>query len=61
MGGGVRAGAVRAGVANLPRHIRNVEKFGIIPVVPVNKFATDTAEELDWLLQWCAAEGVQAA
>lgn len=54
-------GALAAGVANLQRHIRNVEKFGIIPVVAVNKFATDTAEELDWLLQWCAAEGVQAA
>ena len=53
--------ALAAGVANLQRHIRNVEKFGIIPVVAVNKFATDTAEELDWLLQWCAAEGVQAA
>ena len=22
----------------------------------INKSATDTAEELDWLLQWCAAE-----
>ena len=53
--------ALAAGVANLRRHIRNVEKFGITPVVAVNKFATDTAEELDWLLQWCAAEGVQAA
>ena len=54
-------GALAAGVANLQRHIRNVEKFGIIPVVAVNKFATDTAEELDWLLEWCATEGVQAA
>ena len=53
--------ALAAGVANLQRHIRNVEKFGIIPVVAINKFATDTAEELDWLLEWCAAEGVQAA
>ena len=53
--------ALAAGVANLQRHIRNVEKFGIVPVVAVNKFATDTAEELDWLLEWCAAEGVQAA
>jgi formate--tetrahydrofolate ligase len=53
--------ALAAGVANLQRHIRNVEKFGIVPVVAVNKFATDTAEELDWLIEWCAAEGVQAA
>ena len=53
--------ALATGVANLRRHIRNVEKFGITPVVAVNKFATDTQEELDWLLEWCAGEGVQAA
>lgn len=55
------AEALASGVANLRRHIRNVEKFGISPVVAVNKFATDTQEELDWLLEWCAGEGVQAA
>ena len=53
--------ALAAGVANLQRHVRNVEKFGITPVVAINKFGTDTQEELDWLLDWCAAEGVQAA
>jgi formate--tetrahydrofolate ligase len=54
-------GALAAGVANLQRHVRNVEKFGITPVVAINKFVTDTREELDWLLDWCAAAGVQAA
>ena len=53
--------ALATGTANLRRHIRNVEKFGISPVVAVNKFATDTPEELDWLLEWCAGEGVPAA
>ena len=53
--------AVAAGVGNLKRHVGNVAKFGISPVVAINKFGTDTPEELDWLLAWCAAEGVQAA
>lgn len=53
--------ALAAGVVNLQRHVRNVEKFGITPVVAINRFGTDTSEELDWLLEWCAAEGVQAA
>ncbi|MFF1828815.1 formate--tetrahydrofolate ligase [Paenarthrobacter sp. NPDC058040] len=53
--------ALAAGVENLKRHVGNVAKFGISPVVSINKFATDTPEELDWLLAWCAAEGVQAA
>jgi formate--tetrahydrofolate ligase len=53
--------ALAAGVENLRRHVRNVEKFGITPVVAVNRFAGDAPEELDWLLQWCAREGVEAA
>jgi formate--tetrahydrofolate ligase len=53
--------AVAAGVENLKRHVRNVARFGISPVVAINKFGTDTSEELDWILSWCAAEGVQAA
>ncbi len=53
--------AVAAGVENLKRHLGNVAKFGLSPVVSINKFATDSPEELQWLLAWCAAEGVQAA
>ena len=53
--------ALAAGVGNLKRHVHNVEKFGIAPVVAINKFATDTPEELAWLLSWCAQKGVQAA
>ncbi|WP_026552593.1 formate--tetrahydrofolate ligase [Arthrobacter sp. H20] len=53
--------ALEAGVANLRRHVHNVEKFGITPVVAINRFTTDTDGELDWLLTWCAAEGIDAA
>lgn len=53
--------AVAAGVENLKRHVGNVAKFGISPVVSINKFGSDTPEELEWLLAWCAAEGVEAA
>ena len=53
--------ALAAGVANLRRHVRNVEKFGVTPVVAINRFATDTQEELGWLLGWCAGEGIEAA
>ena len=53
--------ALEAGVVNLRRHVRNVEKFGVTPVVAINQFSSDSPEELDWLLAWCAAEGVRAA
>jgi len=53
--------ALESGVANLRRHVHNVEKFGITPVVAINKFTTDTDEELEWLVAWCVAEGIEAA
>jgi formate--tetrahydrofolate ligase len=53
--------ALRAGTANLLRHVRNVGKFGVQPVVAINRFTTDSAEELEWLLTWCAEEGIEAA
>ncbi|MEG9249899.1 formate--tetrahydrofolate ligase [Arthrobacter sp. Soc17.1.1.1] len=53
--------ALREGTANLLRHVRNIEKFGASPVVAINRFATDAPEELDWLLAWCAGEGIDAA
>ncbi|MER2136755.1 MAG: formate--tetrahydrofolate ligase [Arthrobacter sp.] len=52
---------LEAGTANLRRHVLNLGKFGFSPVVAVNRFTTDTAEEIDWLLQWCKEQGVDAA
>ncbi len=38
--------AVRAGAPNLARHIANLQRYGLTPVVAVNRFATDTDEEM---------------
>ena len=38
--------AVAAGSVNLQGHIENVRKFGIPPIVALNKFATDTDAEI---------------
>ena len=40
------AAAVRAGAPNLVRHIANLKRFGLTPVVAVNHFAADSADEL---------------
>ena len=39
-------GAVREGLSNLERHIENIKKFGIAPVVAINRFITDTDAEI---------------
>lgn len=52
--------AVKAGSVNLQRHIENVRKFGVPPVVAVNKFATDSAGELQVVLDACREVGARA-
>jgi formate--tetrahydrofolate ligase len=51
---------VQAGFANLEKHIENCKKFGIHPTVAINHFPTDSSEELNWVIQSCAALGVTA-
>jgi formate--tetrahydrofolate ligase len=52
--------AVKRGVENLTRHVRNVKKFGVPCVVALNRFVTDTDEEIDAVREACAGEGVEA-
>src|SRR5207302_4025569 len=41
-------------------HIENVQKFGIVPVVSINRFSTDTAAENEVVERGCAKLGVEA-
>lgn len=53
--------AVKVGLANLEKHIENMQHFMLAPVVAINKFATDSAEEINLVLERCAALGINAA
>ncbi len=52
--------ALEAGMANLQRHVENVQKFGLVPVVSINRFSADTAAEIDLVKKACAKLGVEA-
>src|ERR1043165_6483128 len=52
--------ALEAGMANLQRHVENVQKFGIVPVVSINRFSADTPAEIKLVEQKCKALGVEA-
>ena len=41
--------ALKVGIHNLLRHIDNIKKYGITPIVAINKFVTDTAKEIEIL------------
>ena len=53
--------AVRRGLANLERHIRNVRQFGVPVIVSLNRFSSDSDEELDCVLDAAAQCGARAA
>lgn len=55
------AEAVKVGLENLEKHIENIKHFMLCPVVAINKFYTDTDEEIDIVLKRCEALGVKAA
>src|ERR1700737_1799532 len=38
--------ALEAGMANLARHVENMQKFGIPPVISINRFSADTDAEM---------------
>ena len=53
--------ALEKGLANLTKHIENIQKFGLPAVVAVNAFPTDTKEELDFVEQKCNELGAEVA
>ena len=52
--------ALKKGFENLKVHLENVAKFGVPAVVAVNKFITDTDEEIAALQDLCATNGSKA-
>jgi formate--tetrahydrofolate ligase len=52
--------AVKEGLANLDQHIENIKKFGVPPVVGINRFHADTEAELEMVKKHCEAQGVPA-
>jgi formyltetrahydrofolate synthetase len=51
---------VEAGCSNLVHHIKNVLKFGVRPVVAINRFSSDTEAEHNLIQELCLAAGAHA-
>ena len=52
--------AVKEGFKNLEKHIENIRKYNIEPVVSVNSFLSDTSEEVNFVIEKCSSLGVHA-
>ena len=53
--------AVERGLANLEKHIENVQGFGLPAIVALNDFPTDTDDEIQAVEKICASHGVKFA
>ncbi len=53
--------ALKAGMENLKKHVETIEQFGLPYVVAINKFPTDTDEELQFLESWCESRNIDVA
>ncbi len=58
---GENMAALEKGLANLEKHIENIQKFGLPTVVAINAFPLDTKAELDFVEAKCRALGAQVA
>jgi formate--tetrahydrofolate ligase len=52
--------ALAAGMANLQRHVENMQNFGLVPVVSINRFSADSEAEIALVKDACKKLGVEA-
>ena len=45
--------ALKNGIVNLEKHIENLQKFGVPVVVSLNRFITDSSDEIEYVRQFC--------
>ena len=51
---------LRAGLANLTKHVENIQTFAICAVVAINRFASDTDEEISIVQEHCRKIGIKS-
>ena len=50
----------QGGLGNLAKHIENIRRFGLEPVVAINRFTDDSEEDLQKIVKFCEKKGVEA-
>jgi formate--tetrahydrofolate ligase len=53
--------ALAKGIVNLEKQIENVQKFGVPVVVAINKFLSDSKEEVEFIENFCNSKGVEVS
>lgn len=53
--------ALTKGLPNLEKHLENIAKFHVAPVIAINKFTTDTDAEIQVVIDFAASKNVRVA
>ncbi|MEJ7218591.1 formate--tetrahydrofolate ligase [Staphylococcus gallinarum] len=53
--------ALQQGIVNFERHVNNVRKYGLEPVVALNAFIHDTDQEIEFVKNWAQTNNVRLA
>jgi len=53
--------ALRKGLPNLEKHLENIKQFNVSPVIAINRFSTDTDEEINIIMEKAKELGVRCA
>lgn len=53
--------ALKKGLPNLEKHLENIKKFKVPAVIAINKFTTDSAEEISLIKEFANSQGIRVA
>lgn len=53
--------ALKSGIVNLEKQIENIQKYNVPVVVAINRFLTDSVEEIEFIKDFCGKLGVKVA
>ena len=53
--------ALKKGLPNLEKHLENIQQFNVTPVIAINRFATDTDEEINVIIEKAKELGIRCA
>lgn len=53
--------ALRQGLPNLEKHLENIKQFGVTPIIAINKFKSDTKEEIQLIKDLAKIKNIRIA
>lgn len=53
--------SLKQGLPNLEKHLENISKFNVVPIIAINKFTSDSDAEINMIKAFAISKGVKVA